>query len=70
MTELEQLQTIKSLCLQQLVELRSSPKPSYEIDGQRVSWETYAKSLERTIDWCERKLTGSEPFEIASVGVT
>jgi hypothetical protein len=37
-TDAEQLATIRSLALAQLVELRASPKPSYSIDGQSVAW--------------------------------
>jgi hypothetical protein len=70
MDELEQYRVIKSLCFNQLVELRSDPKPTYDIDGQKVSWESYVRSLEHSIDWCDRKLQVSEPYEIASVGVT
>ena len=67
-TDREQLETIKSQALAQLVELRVGPKPTYTIDGQTVSWQSYVESLERTIDWCDRKLTENEPFEIQSQG--
>ncbi len=70
MNEIEQLQTIKNLCLQQMADLRAEPKPSYELDGQRVSWDNYYRSLQSTIDWCDRKLLGLEACEITSVGVT
>ncbi|MCC7475127.1 MAG: hypothetical protein IT425_07000 [Pirellulales bacterium] len=70
MTDLEQIQTIRSQALAQLVELRADPKPSYWIDGQRVLWQEYATSLERTVDWCDQKLRESEPFEVRSQAVT
>ncbi len=54
----------------QLVELRASPKPTYKIDDQTVSWEGYIRSLEATVDWCDSKLIGLEPFEIRSQGYT
>jgi hypothetical protein len=69
-TDQEQYRSIKSLALVQLAELRASPKPSYSIDGQQVSWETYLASLERTIDWCDEKLRGEEPFEFSTQGYT
>ena len=68
MSDREQMETIKNLALQQLVELRANPKPTYAIDGQSVSWESYVRSLERTVDWCNEKLVSEEPFEIASQG--
>jgi len=65
-----QIETIRSLALAQLVELRTSPKPTYTIDGQKVSWETYIRSVEATVDWCDAKLIGLEPFEVRSQGYT
>jgi len=70
MTEIEQIQSIRSQSLAQLDELRVSPKPTYWLDGQRVHWEQYAESLQRTVDWCDQKLATYEPFEIRSQGVT
>ena len=69
-TDQQQLESIKSLAIAQLAELRAAPKPSYTLDGQSVSWESYAASLERTIDWCDRKLAALTPFEIRSEGTT
>ena len=66
----EQLAMIRSQSLQQLADLRANPKPTYSIDGQQVSWESYAESLQRTIDWCDEKLAGSDPFEFQSQGYT
>ena len=66
----EQLETIKAHALAQLVELRANPKPSYTIGDQAVSWESYAASLERTVDWCDEKLGAGQPFEIKSRGVS
>ena len=40
------------------------------IDGQQVSWESYARSLQATIDWCDAKLDDGQPFEERSVGIT
>jgi len=69
-TDAEQLQTIKSQTLALIAELTASPKPTYEIDGQEVSWGDYLARLQATVDWCERKLAGEEPFEIRSQGTT
>ena len=70
MTDIEQLQSIRSQTLAQLEALRAEPKPTYWIDGQRVHWQEYLDSLQRTIDWCDRKLAECEPFEVRSRGVT
>jgi hypothetical protein len=70
MTDIEQIQSIRSQTLAQLDALHASPKPTYWIDGQRVHWQEYADSLQRTVDWCDRKLVEVAPFEVRSQGLT
>lgn len=70
MSDVQQIQSIRNLSLAQLNELRANPKPTYWLDGQRVHWEQYAESLQRTVDWCDRKLAECEPFEVRSEGIT
>jgi hypothetical protein len=70
MTDIEQIQSIRTQTLSQLAELRAVPKPTYWIDGQRVHWQEYVDSLQRTVDWCDQKLAGAEPFEVRSQGIT
>ncbi len=70
MSDAEQIQSIRSQTLAQLEQLRAAPKPTYWLDGQRVHWQEYAESLQKTVDWCDRKLAGCQPFEIRSQGVT
>jgi hypothetical protein len=69
-TDLEQLELIRSRTLQQIADLRAEPKPSYSLDGQWVSWTTYVESLQATVDWCEQKLAGCEPYEFRTQAYT
>ena len=69
-TEAQQVVTIRNLSLAQLESLRANPKPTYSIDGQQVSWTQYVESLQQTVDWCDRKLEGYDPFEYRSQGTT
>lgn len=69
-SDLEQLLSIKSQTLALIAELTANPKPTYYLDGQTVSWNEYLARLQATVDWCERKLAGQEPFEIHSQGTT
>ncbi len=69
-SDLEQIQTIKSQTLALVAQITADPKPSYSVDGQKVSWSEYLARLQATVDWCERKLAGQEPFEIHSQGAT
>ena len=70
MSDVAQIQAIRSQTLAQLEQLRADPKPTYWLDGQRVHWEQYAESLQRTVDWCDGKLAEYEPFEVHSQGMT
>lgn len=69
-SEAQQISSIRSLTLAQLEQLRANPKPTYSIEGQRVSWTEYIESLQETVDWCDRKLASYEPFEFQSRGTT
>jgi hypothetical protein len=70
MSDRQQIESIRSQTLAQLVDLRANPKPTYSIDGQTVSWTDYVRSLEETVDWCDAKLIGLAPFEIQSQATT
>ena len=70
MTDVEQIQSIRSQSLAQLDSLRADPKPSYWLDGQRVHWQEYADALQRTIDWCDRKLSEYDIGEVRSQAFT
>ena len=69
-SDLEQIRTIKSQTLAIMADLTADPKPTYYVDGQSVSWNEYLGRLQATVDWCEKKLAGEEPFEIRSRGIT
>ena len=69
-SDIEQIRTILAQTLALIAEVTESPKPNYSIDGQTVSWANYLASLRATVDWCETKLAGLEPFEVESRGTT
>jgi hypothetical protein len=51
--------------------LSKSPKPNYDIDGQKVSWIEYAKMLDDQIKSLNDQITElEEPWEIETVGYT
>ncbi len=66
----QQLQLIKSQTLALIQSLTLEPKPSYQLDGQSVSWSDYLSQLRSTVEWCDRQLAMSAPFEIRSRGCT
>lgn len=63
-------QTIKNQTCALIESITLNPKPSYNIDGQMVSWSDYLKQLRETLDWVDKKLVeeGSVPSEIFSEG--
>ena len=43
-----------------MAEVTSDPKPDYYVGGKRYDWAKYLEVLQRTIDWCDRKLRDYE----------
>ncbi|MDA7977502.1 MAG: hypothetical protein MPJ50_01875 [Pirellulales bacterium] len=70
MSDITQIRAIKSQTLALLAELTASPKPSYSLDGQQVSWSDYLRQLVDTVEWCDSQLRGEEPAEVRSRGFT
>lgn len=68
--DLEVIATIRSQTVQLILDVTAQPKPTYQIDGQSVSWESYLARLQTTVDWCDAKLSAAEPFEFATRGET
>ena len=68
MTDLEQVQTIKSQSLARIAEISAQAKPTYKIDGQNVLWTQYLKQLHDTVDWCDRQLAVLQPTEVRLIG--
>lgn len=68
--DVEQVRLIKSQALSLIQTLTVDPKPSYQLDGQSVSWADYLAQLRATVEWCERQLAAGEPFEFRSRGCT
>ena len=66
----EQIATIKTQTLARIAEITAEPKPTYNIDGQKVDWADYLNQLQQTVDWCNRKLAAEGPFEFRSQGYT
>lgn len=64
------LQQIRSQTMSLIQEITAQPKPSYELDGQRVSWTEYLERLLAVVDWCDRQLASLSPCELRSLGTT
>ena len=69
-SDAEQIAAIKTQTLALIAQITAEPKPTYDVDGQMIAWGDYLKQLRQTVDWCNRKLAGEEPFEFRSRGYT
>ena len=68
MSDAAMIAEIKSQTLATLAAITADPRPTYELDGQRVMWSDYLTRLQRTVEWCDRQLQAEEPFEVESRG--
>ncbi|HWA99028.1 MAG TPA: hypothetical protein VG713_11075 [Pirellulales bacterium] len=69
-TFLQNLITSRDNIAANLAEITASPKPSYSIDGQRVSWQALYDSYLRQLAALDAQIAGADPFEISSQGTT
>lgn len=67
---LADLLTARNNIAAQLAELTAAPKPSYQIDGQQVSWDEHFRFLCAELERLNFAIQASEPFEFHSTGTT
>lgn len=68
--DLDQIRSIRTQTLATLRELTLAPKPTYKVDNYEITWNDYQERLTRTVDWCDKKIAGSEPYEFRSGATT
>ncbi len=54
----------------QLADLTANPKPTYDVDGQKVDWDTHFKALSAQLESLTLAIQGAEPFEVQTTGYT
>ena len=69
-TYLENLTTARDNIAARLASITAQPKPSYDVDGQRVEWNAYFEALTRQLATLNEQLNGAEPFEETSEAYT
>lgn len=70
MAYIDDLTTARDNFAAKLAEVSAAPKPSYNIDGQQVSWTEYYKFLSEQVERLNQQISGGEPFEEVSTGIT
>ncbi|MDO4570319.1 MAG: hypothetical protein Q4D38_08050 [Planctomycetia bacterium] len=61
---------IKNQTLTIIEEITKSPKPTYTLEGQRVAWEEYLQQLQETVEWCDKMMANTTPFEMCTTAGT
>lgn len=70
-TVLENLETTQANIAAILVQITTNPKPTYSIDGQSVSWESYFKTLTDQLKAINELIAvQSGPFEYRTQAVS
>lgn len=67
---LDQLRTARGGYAQQLAELSTMRKPTYELNGQMVKWQEYQAFLIAQIAACNVAINAMDPFEEIMQGYT
>jgi hypothetical protein len=68
--DLEQIEAIRNQALDQMQDLLASTEPTITVNDEEIPWAPLLASLERTVDWCDRKLGEYDPYEVRSRGKT
>ena len=69
-TDAEQIADIRRQTLALIAEITSQPKPTYNIDGQKISLGEYLGQLQNTVEWCDQQAAASALTEVRSQGYT
>ena len=68
--DVEQIDAIRSQALVQMAALLATDGPTVTVGDEELPWAPWLAALERTVDWCDRKLAEYEPYEARSQGRT
>lgn len=69
-TQAENLTTAANNIAATLASISASPKPTYSVDGQTVSWSEYFQMLTMQISVLRRQAQEADgPFEVRTIGV-
>jgi hypothetical protein len=64
------VEAMRAQAIAQMEALLATSGPTITVNGEEMAWAPLLAALERTVDWCDRKLGEYEPFEVRSQGTT
>lgn len=71
MSDLTDLQALKTATIARLTEITAEPKPSYIIDGQNIQWSAYRDALWNQLREIKAEIKSlSAPVEVLTRGFT
>jgi hypothetical protein len=66
--DISQVEAIRNQALLQMQDLLATAGPTVTVNGVETLWAPLLTPLQRTIDWCDGKLSDSQPYEVRSRG--
>ena len=52
----EQIVAMREQAIAQMEALLATSGPTITVNGEEIAWAPFLAALERTVDWCDRKL--------------
>lgn len=56
MSDVDAIKNIRDQTVARIQEVTAEKKPNYYVGSERYDWASYLKTLQETLDWCDRKL--------------
>jgi hypothetical protein len=69
-TDAEMIATIRQQTLALIAQITTNPRPTYDIDGQKISWGQYLGQLQAVVQWCDQQAAAAAPVEVRTQGIT
>lgn len=66
----QQIEAMRSQAIAQMETLLATSGPTITVGDEEIPWAPLLTALERTVDWCDRKLGEYQPYEVRSQAET
>ena len=67
---IQQIEAIRDQALGQIEDLLATTGPTITAGAEEIPWAPFLAMLQGTVDWCDRKLSEYEPYEIHASATT
>ena len=66
----QQIEAMRAQTIVQMEALLATSGPTITVGDEEIPWAPLLAALERTVDWCDRKLSEYQPYEVRSQAET